>query len=96
MDADRRASRPTPPTASGQTDVEGLTKLPADTRFWYIGNEGEADPYTTTLRDNTVWTSLPFVKAGNVSRLPDSIWMFGGPAVDEQFLDAVVKTVQGS
>ena len=23
----------------GTTDVEGLTKLPADTLFWYIGNE---------------------------------------------------------
>jgi len=80
----------------GTTDVEGLTKLPADTLFWYIGNEGEADPYTVALGENKVWTGLPFVKAGNVTRLPDSIWMFGGPASMSDFLDAVVKTVQGS
>ncbi|MGH1564550.1 iron-siderophore ABC transporter substrate-binding protein [Mumia sp. DW29H23] len=77
----------------GQTDVEGLTKLPDDTLYWYIGNDAEADPYTDALKDNKVWTSLPFVEAGNVTRLPDSIWMFGGPASMEAFLDAVQDTV---
>lgn len=80
----------------GQTDVEGLTKLPADSLYWYIGNDVEADPYTDALAKNKVWTGLPFVKSGNVERLPDGIWMFGGPASMSDFVDAAVKTVQGS
>jgi iron complex transport system substrate-binding protein len=74
-----------------QTDVEGLTKLPDDVRFWYFSNDTETDPFRVTLKDNTVWTSLPFVEAGDVTRLPDRIWMFGGPASMDQFLDAVQK-----
>ncbi|MBD8607789.1 iron-siderophore ABC transporter substrate-binding protein [Aeromicrobium sp. CFBP 8757] len=76
-----------------QTDVEGLTKLPADTKYWYIANESETDPYVDTLKDNAVWTSLPFVADDGVVRFPDSIWMFGGPKSMEQFLDAVSATV---
>jgi iron complex transport system substrate-binding protein len=37
-----------------------------------------------------VWTSLPVVMAGNVHRLPDGIWMFGGPTSMERYVDAVV------
>ena len=77
----------------GQTDVEGLTQLPADTLFWYIANDSETDPYTDTLKDNTVWTSLPFVANDQVVRFPDKIWMFGGPESMIQFLDAVVDVV---
>jgi ABC-type Fe3+-hydroxamate transport system substrate-binding protein len=71
--------------------VEGLTKLPDDTLYWYIGNEAEGDVYADALADNPIWTSLPFVADGNVVRLPDSIWMFGGPASMTQFIAAVVK-----
>jgi ABC-type Fe3+-hydroxamate transport system substrate-binding protein len=76
-----------------QTDVEGLTKLPADTRYWYIANDSESDPYTDALKDNKVWTSLPFVEDDQVVRFPDKIWMFGGPESMIQFLDAVADTV---
>lgn len=76
-----------------QTDVEGLTKLPADTRYWYIANDSEADPYADTLKDNSVWTSLPFVENDQVARFPEKIWMFGGPKSMIQFLDAVIATV---
>lgn len=76
----------------GQTDVEGLTKLPDEALYWYIGNDSEGDDvYSDSLADNPIWTSLPFVSAGNVVRLPDSIWMFGGPASMTQFVAAVVK-----
>lgn len=75
------------------TDVEGLTQLPDDTLYWYIANDSETDPYADTLKDNSVWTSLPFVKSDDVTRFPDKIWMFGGPKSMEQFLDAVVDTV---
>ncbi len=77
-----------------QTDVEGLSKLPDDTRFWYIANDTDGgDPYAGTLADNRVWTGLPFVEAGDTYRFPDAIWMFGGPASMMQFLDAVQDAV---
>ena len=76
----------------GTTDVEGLTKLPADVRFAYIGNDGDkgSTPFTDALAKDKVWTSLPFVKKGEVHRLPDGIWMFGGPGSMERYVDAVV------
>lgn len=78
----------------GQTDVEGLTALPPDTRFLYIGNDSEgADPFAAGLKDNPVWTSLGFVKAGRVDRLPDGIWMFGGTDSMNAYVDAVVTAL---
>ncbi|MEU4464337.1 iron-siderophore ABC transporter substrate-binding protein [Streptomyces sp. NPDC024017] len=76
----------------GTTDVEGLTGLPKDVQFAYIGNDGDksSNPFTGPLKKNAVWTSLPFVKAGNVHRLPDGIWMFGGPESMEAYIDALV------
>lgn len=74
------------------TDVEGLTKLGDDVRFAYIGNDGDktSTPFTEVLAKDKVWTSLPFVKKDNVHRLPDGIWMFGGPGSMESYVDAVV------
>jgi iron complex transport system substrate-binding protein len=75
------------------TDVEGLTAL-GDVHFAYIANDTEgADPFRDGLKDNAVWTSLPFVKAGNVHRLPDGIWMFGGTASLEQYVTALVDAL---
>ncbi|MFD5448326.1 iron-siderophore ABC transporter substrate-binding protein [Streptomyces sp. NPDC003470] len=76
----------------GSTDVEGLTELPAGVRFAYIGNDGDpnATPFTGALAKNSVWKSLPFVKAGDVHRLDDGIWMFGGPASMSAYIDALV------
>ncbi len=45
------------------------------------------------LAGNAIWKGLPFVKAGTVHRLPDGIWMFGGPMSTEQFIDATVKAL---
>lgn len=76
-----------------QTDVEGLAKL-GDLEFLYYANDSDGgDPFAKGLADNAIWTSLPFVKAGDVHRLPDGIWMFGGPASCEQFIRAVVQAV---
>lgn len=74
------------------TDVEGLTALPKGTHFAYIGNgdDPNATPFTGALAENSVWKSLPFVKAGDVHRLNDGIWMFGGPGSMEAYIDAVV------
>jgi iron complex transport system substrate-binding protein len=76
----------------GTTDVEGLTKLSDDVRFAYIGNDGDksSTPFTDALAKDKVWTSLPFVKKGNVHRLPDGIWMFGGHGSMGKYIDSVV------
>jgi ABC-type Fe3+-hydroxamate transport system substrate-binding protein len=75
----------------GSTDVEGLTAV-GDVQFLYITN-GEADAYQNELAGNAVWQSLPFVQSGNVHRLPDGIWMFGGPSSMNDYVDAVVATL---
>jgi iron complex transport system substrate-binding protein len=79
------------------TDVEGLTKLPKDTHFAYIGNEGDENstPFAEggILEDNAVWKSLPFVENGDLHRLDDGIWMFGGPGSMEAYVDAVVEAL---
>lgn len=80
----------------GATDVEGLTKLDEDVEFAYIGNDGDkgSNPFAGVLKKDKVWTSLPFVKKGNVHRLPDGIWMFGGPASMNQYVDSVVDSLK--
>ncbi|MDL2075178.1 iron-siderophore ABC transporter substrate-binding protein [Streptomyces sp. GXMU-J15] len=79
----------------GTTDVEGLTELSDDVHFAYIGNDGDksSTPFTDALAKDKVWTSLPFVKKGNVHRLPDGIWMFGGPESMNQYIDSVVAAL---
>ncbi|MBZ3901934.1 iron-siderophore ABC transporter substrate-binding protein [Streptomyces griseiscabiei] len=79
----------------GTTDVEGLTDLPKDVRFAYIGNDEDetSNPFTNELAENAVWKSLAFVKSGDVHRLPDGIWMFGGPESMEAYIDAVVDAL---
>ncbi|WP_294563197.1 iron-siderophore ABC transporter substrate-binding protein [uncultured Arthrobacter sp.] len=73
------------------TDVEGLTTLDADS-FVYITNSADGD-FTEELADNAVWTSLPFVKSGQVHRLDDGIWMFGGPASMTQYVEAITAAL---
>ncbi|AWB95036.1 ABC transporter substrate-binding protein [Agromyces badenianii] len=75
----------------GSTDVEGLTTV-GDVEFLYIAN-GDIDPYQNELAGNAVWQSLPFVQSGKVHRLPDGVWMFGGPSSMNDYIDAVVATL---
>ncbi|MGW8886324.1 iron-siderophore ABC transporter substrate-binding protein [Streptomyces sp. NPDC055749] len=76
------------------TDVEGLTKL-GDVEFAYIGSDGDKNstPFAGALAKDSVWKSLPFVKKGNVHRLPDGIWMFGGPGSMSAYIDSVVEAL---
>ncbi|MFI5567061.1 ABC transporter substrate-binding protein [Streptomyces sp. NPDC051740] len=76
------------------TDVEGLTDL-GKVHFAYIGNDGDAasDPFGKELADNSVWKSLPFVKSGDVHRLDDGIWMFGGTGSMEAYADSLVASL---
>jgi len=72
------------------TDVEGLTKIsdPA-TSFVYAANDAESDVFTKDLAGNAVWKQLPFVKSGGLHRIPDGIWMFGGPKAAIAYVDAL-------
>lgn len=76
----------------GTTDLEGLTQVGDAQHFLYIANDTEADPYGA-LADNDIWKGLPFVQSGDVHRLPDGIWMFGGPTSMVQLVDAVVAAL---
>jgi iron complex transport system substrate-binding protein len=76
-----------------KTDIEGLTKLP-DGDFLYIASTTDGgDVFGGDLAKNAIWKNLPFVKNNNVHRLPDGIWMFGGPLSTKQFIDATVQAV---
>jgi ABC-type Fe3+-hydroxamate transport system substrate-binding protein len=75
----------------GVTDVEGMTALKdADTRFFYYASDGQ-DVFADGLAGNAIWKKLPWVEKGQVTKLPDGIWMFGGPLSCKQFAEAVVK-----
>ncbi|GHH42303.1 iron-siderophore ABC transporter substrate-binding protein [Streptomyces candidus] len=80
----------------GATDVEGLTKLDKDTVFGYVSNDSDKSStvFTGVLADNAVWKSLPFVTANKVHRLPDGVWMFGGTASMEMYVDSVVTALK--
>ncbi len=79
----------------GQTDVEGLTGLKsADLHFFYNASDG-ADVFADGLAGNAIWTSLPFVKQGNLHRMPDGIWTFGGPLSGKQYIDQLVTAYAG-
>lgn len=76
----------------GVTDVEGLTALADDTQIVYM-TVGERDVFTEQLATNEIWTGLPTVQAGNVTRLPDGIWLFGGVDSVSAYLDALVAAL---
>ncbi|GAA3690152.1 siderophore ABC transporter substrate-binding protein CdtB [Nonomuraea antimicrobica] len=79
----------------GNTDVEGLTALKdPDIRFFYNASDGD-DVFAEGLAGNAIWKSLPFVEKQQVTKLPDGIWMFGGPLSSLQYADALVKAYTG-
>ena len=77
----------------GSLDVEGFTKLPADTQILYWGNQGVDDPVKGALAKNAVWKGLASVKNDQVVRTGDGIWMYGGPASTKQWADALVAAL---
>lgn len=76
------------------TDVEGLTKVTnADSTFIYVGNKTDGGDFTDSLKSNAVWKQTPWVKANKVKRIPDGIWMFGGPIAASAYVDALVSAL---
>ncbi|HET8868070.1 MAG TPA: ABC transporter substrate-binding protein, partial [Agrococcus sp.] len=77
----------------GITDVEGLTALADDAHIVYLSVGSQRDVFTDQLAENAIWTGLPTVQAGNVHRLPDGIWLFGGVDSVTAYLDALVAAL---
>ena len=79
----------------GTTDVEGLTTIKdADVRFFYNAS-GEEDVFADGLTGNALWQSYAFVQKGQVHKLPNGIWTFGGPLSCQQYIEALVKAYAG-
>jgi ABC-type Fe3+-hydroxamate transport system substrate-binding protein len=77
-----------------QSDVEGMTKVKdPSTTYVYVANDADGGDFTDALTSNAVWKQLPFVSAGQVKRIPDGIWMFGGPPSANAYVDALVAAV---
>ena len=73
------------------TDVEGLTVL-TDEEIRFLYNASDADDvFADGLAGNPIWESLPFVERGQVHRVTDGIWTFGGPASCSQYVDELVR-----
>lgn len=79
----------------GTTDVEGVTALKdeKDLQFLYSASD-EPDPFADGLKDNAIWKSMPFVEQGNLHKLDDGTWTFGGPASIESFIDQLLEIYQ--
>ncbi|MFF0154578.1 ABC transporter substrate-binding protein [Micromonospora sp. NPDC005203] len=76
----------------GQTDVEGMTVLKdPNLRFFYSASDGD-DVFANGLAGNAIWKALPFVRQGNLHKMPNGIWTFGGPLSGKQYIDELVKT----
>ncbi len=74
------------------TDVEGLTVLD-DEEIHFLYNASDADDvFADGLAGHPIWDSLPFVERGQVHRVTDGIWTFGGPASCRQYIDELVGT----
>ncbi|MFF2910609.1 ABC transporter substrate-binding protein [Paenibacillus sp. NPDC057934] len=68
--------------------------LPAvqDTNLLYIVQKDD-DIFTKTLKDNSVWNGLTFVKEKRTYALDSATWVFGGPISSKVIVDEVVKTL---
>lgn len=76
----------------GVTDVEGLSVLPDDAHIVYM-TVGDRDVFTQDLADNAIFQELPTVQAGDVHRLPDGIWLFGGVHSMAAYADALLAAL---
>lgn len=75
-----------------QTDVEGLTKLPATTIFTNWANDSEGDKIKE-MAGNPLWENLPMVKDKRVYPIANKVWVYGGPTAMMVFADQLVALV---
>jgi ABC-type Fe3+-hydroxamate transport system substrate-binding protein len=75
----------------GTTDVEGVSALKdhEDLTFLYSAS-ADPDPFAEGLAGNRLWESLPFVKQGEVHKLEDGTWTFGGPSSIAFFVEQLL------
>jgi ABC-type Fe3+-hydroxamate transport system substrate-binding protein len=74
----------------GTTDVEGLTRMDGEGVEFLYNASGPEDVFADALPGNPIWDSLPFVAGGNVHKLPEGIWTFGGPRSCQQYVAALL------
>lgn len=79
----------------GTTDVEGLTALDGEDLHFFYNASDDDDVFADGLTGNPIWDSLDFVAQGQLHRLPDGIWTFGGPLSCQQFIDAILPVYAG-
>ncbi|MFD9826403.1 ABC transporter substrate-binding protein [Tsukamurella tyrosinosolvens] len=72
-------------------DVEGLTRLPADT--WFLYWDEVVNPVEKNLAGNKLWSSLQFVKDSHVAGVAKGVWVYGGPQSLITFSDQVTAAL---
>lgn len=71
--------------------VEALPAI-QDTNLIYIVQKDD-DIFSGTLKDNSVWKGLNFVKENRTFALDSTTWVFGGPISSKVIVDQVVNTL---
>jgi ferric hydroxamate transport system substrate-binding protein len=73
------------------TDVEGITALKGEEDLQFVYSASDDDVFADGLSGNPIWSSMPFVKKGNLHKLDDGTWTFGGPAAMTMFLEQLLE-----
>lgn len=73
------------------TDVEGITALKDEKNLRFIYSASDTDVFSEGLEGNPIWESMPFVQKGNLHKLDDGTWTFGGPAAMSSFLEQLLE-----
>lgn len=71
--------------------VEALPAI-QDTNFIHIV-QSDDNIFETTLKDNSIWKDLTFVKENRVYAIDGATWVFGGPISSKVIVDQVVAAL---
>lgn len=69
--------------------VEALVDAPPDTHFFYVVQDSD-NIFASQLRDDPIWSSLPFVQTGRTYSLGGDTWTFGGQLSVQRLVAQVV------
>jgi iron complex transport system substrate-binding protein len=76
------------------TDVEGLVNVEnPDTTWLYTSSDEMGDVFQNQLMENDIWTGFSWVERGDMHRLPNGIWPYGGPPAAGAYVDAMVEAL---